>query len=462
MDSRGQNNSPQIKTWSVGDLIEHHQSLTTVGAGGTTPALPHIVSCSDAPVDSSHISRQRSKTPRLLSADQLASELGVSVSWVRRHTCELPVVRLGRLVRFDSSLCYLDSSVKLNAGNRSKPERATQMPVQFRRYQRGSLYKRGARIKKWYGMWREDIQMPDGSIQRRQRNVCLGPMSELPTRSAAFVRLAECMKLKAEKPSMELTFEDLVERWKAAVVPTLKTSTASYYLKILRSNVVPVFGKRGIFAIGRYDVECFLAEQALQYTRNTLRGMRVSLSQVLAWGVSCDYIGKNPCAGVRLPQAGTKVVRTVLTSEQVVSISKRLSEPYSTLVLFLAVTGLRIGEAIAIKWSDFDGDVLHICRRVYEGEVGTTKTKGSNRHLPIPESLLCRMKKLGNDGWVFGHAKTLLSILAMPSSGTSGQLQRDLESRWVVGMISATRLLQGFSRIVSQQRSSPTSSVIRM
>jgi integrase len=87
--------------------------------------------------------------------------------------------------------------------------------------------------------------------------------------------------------------------------------------------------------------------------------------------------------------------------ERVVSISKRLSEPYSTMVLFLAVTGLRIGEAIAIKWSDFDGDVLHICRRVYEGEVGSTKTKGSNRHLPIPESLLYRMKKLGNDGWVF-------------------------------------------------------------
>ena len=28
------------------------------------------------------------------------------------------------------------------------------------------------------------------------------------------------------------------------------------------------------------------------------------------------------------------------------------------LVLFLAVTGLRIGEAIAVKWSDFEGDVL--------------------------------------------------------------------------------------------------------
>lgn len=49
------------------------------------------------------------------------------------------------------------------------------MFLQFWRYQRGSLYKRGTLIKKWYGMWREDVRMPDGSIQRHQRNVCLGP-----------------------------------------------------------------------------------------------------------------------------------------------------------------------------------------------------------------------------------------------------------------------------------------------
>jgi integrase len=274
------------------------------------------------------------------------------------------------------------------------------MSLQFRRYQRGSLYKRGTRIKKWYGMWREDIRLPDGSVERRQRNVCLGPMSELPTRSAAFGRLAECMGTKSEKPAM-LTFEDLVEKWKEAVVPTLKTSTASYYLKILRSNLTPAFGKWSVSVIGRYDVECFLAKQAQTYTRNTLRGMRTSLSQVLAWGVSCDYLTKNPCASVKLPQAGTKVVRTVLTAQQVISISERLEEPYATLALFLAVTGTRIGEAIGIKWSDFDGDVLHVCRRVYEGQVGSTKTKGSNRHLPIPESLLARMKTLGSEGWVF-------------------------------------------------------------
>jgi integrase len=43
----------------------------------------------------------------------------------------------------------------------------------------------------------------------------------------------------------------------------------------------------------------------------------------------------------------------VLSAEQVTAIAERLHEPYATLVLFLYATGLRIGEAAAIKWSDF-------------------------------------------------------------------------------------------------------------
>jgi integrase len=73
--------------------------------------------------------------------------------------------------------------------------------------------------------------------------------------------------------------------------------------------------------------------------------------------------------------------------------------------LFLAVTGLRIGEAIGIKWSDFDGDVLHISRTIYEGTAGDTKTEDSDRYLPIPHVLLERMRALGGTEWIFHSRK---------------------------------------------------------
>jgi integrase len=117
--------------------------------------------------------------------------------------------------------------------------------------------------------------------------------------------------------------------------------------------------------------------------------------------VACGWLEKSPCAGIKLPRAGKRIKRTVLKPEEVVAIAQKLQEPYATLVLFLAVTGLRIGEAIGIKWSDLDGDVLRVRRTIYEGKADTTKTEHSNRSLPIPDLLLSRMRSLNSTDWVF-------------------------------------------------------------
>jgi len=197
--------------------------------------------------------------------------------------------------------------------------------TQLQRYQRGYVYKRsGKKQKVWYGMWREDMHTPDGESGRRQKNVRLGTLAELPTRTAAHEKLAQLMGVLG-KPSLDMTLSEVAKRWEEAVVPTIKPSTANYYRKILRTYILPHFGKQQISAIGRYDVEKFLAEQAKMYSRNTLRGMRVSLGRVLTWAVDCGWLEANPCSGVRLPRAACKrIVRTVLKPEQVVAIVQRL------------------------------------------------------------------------------------------------------------------------------------------
>ena len=54
-----------------------------------------------------------------------------------------------------------------------------------------------------------------------------------------------------------------------------------------------------------------------------------------------------------------------------------------------------------MKWSDFDGNVLTVSRRIYDGEVGTPKTECSIRSLPVDETLIDRMRHLGNGEWIF-------------------------------------------------------------
>src|SRR6202521_5650819 len=115
----------------------------------------------------------------LLGVAEAASILDVSKSWLYRHAHELPSVRAGRLLRFDRTLLLrqFQCTTPSRTGNRLNPKRG----IQMRRYQRGSVFKKGKRSKTWYGMWREDVRKPDGGIVRRQRKIRLGTVSELPT-----------------------------------------------------------------------------------------------------------------------------------------------------------------------------------------------------------------------------------------------------------------------------------------
>lgn len=268
--------------------------------------------------------------------------------------------------------------------------------VQLQRYQQGYVYKRGKR-KVWYGRYRDDSFTPEGKVTRRTRNVRLGTLTELPSRVAAVGRLQQHIAL--QKPKTSMTFAELYTRWQLAAMPTIKRTTANYYQQNVRSYILPIFGQQEIADITREDVQRFLAGQAGKYTKNSLRGMRVSLGRVLTWAVECNWLEKNPCSRLKLPEAGReKANHKLLTTEQMIAIAGKVKEPYSTLVLFLAVTGLRIGEAIGVKWSDFEGDVLEVSRTVYGGRAQSPKTKRSKRRLPIPAVLIERMRALGDAG----------------------------------------------------------------
>jgi integrase len=267
------------------------------------------------------------------------------------------------------------------------------------RTQEGYVYKRGA-AKVWYGRFREDVLTPNGIIVRRTRNVRLGTINELPSRTSAERRLKE--QMAPQKPKTVITFAELHKRWEVAEVPTIKASTASYYQKILRAHVLPVFGRHEITKITREDLQVLLAEKAPKYTKNTLRGIRVSLGKMLSWAVANKYLEDNPCSKIKLPVAGKEeATHRPLKTEQVIAIANQLKEPYSTLVLFLAVTGLRIGEVVGIKWSDVDGDILTVSRTIYEGKAQSPKTQKSFRSLPIPAILLERMRKIGGSEYIF-------------------------------------------------------------
>jgi integrase len=92
-----------------------------------------------------------------------------------------------------------------------------------------------------------------------------------------------------------------------------------------------------------------------------------------------------------------------------------LEEPYRTLVFLVAVTGLRISEALGLKWSDLDYERQMIqLRRVWVGNelVPRLKTDGSAAPVPLGDLLADALQSWHRnslyakpDDWVFPSIK---------------------------------------------------------
>jgi integrase len=132
-----------------------------------------------------------------------------------------------------------------------------------------------------------------------------------------------------------------------------------------------------------------------EFSWKTALHLRNLLSKILGTAVEWGYLQSNVARGLELPPRERRRPRYFLTQDQVVRLLQALEEPLHTLVLTAVLTGLRIGELLALRWCnvDFDRKVIRVREAVYEGHFSTPKTQSGQRDLPMGPLLqqaLCR------------------------------------------------------------------------
>lgn len=182
-----------------------------------------------------------------------------------------------------------------------------------------------------------------------------------------------------------------------------------------RVHVEPVWGARRIGDVNHSDVQAWITRLTVGRSATTVTRAFGVLAAILDVAVRDRRISTNPARGVKLPRKGRKH-RAYLTGAQVRLLAS-CTPDHGTLVLFLAFTGLRWGEATALRISAVDT----LRRRVLVQEnavkvgqqviVGTPKTH-ETRSVPYPkflsEPIAAACEGKTREQLVFGNGTTHL------------------------------------------------------
>lgn len=151
---------------------------------------------------------------------------------------------------------------------------------------------------------------------------------------------------------------------------TLKPSTVDGYNSLHRKHIRSSIGKRPVDEISELDMENFLLDKLKKLSHSSVTHIRNCASGGFKTAKKDKAITANPCHGFVI---GSKEDMSRKPKVEPLNSSElmQLLETYSVhrpdhlaLIMVLGFAGLRIGEAVALKWKDlhFKGRYIHVQR----------------------------------------------------------------------------------------------------
>jgi integrase len=179
----------------------------------------------------------------------------------------------------------------------------------------------------------------------------------------------------------------------------LRPKSRELYDGWLRNHIIPAVGPRKLSSITKVDVRQFEAALVKRGKgKATVGGVHRLLHRMFEVAVDEDRVARNPVRGVKVERAQQREAR-FLDEEEVHRIAEEVPGRYRALVYTLSFTGIRIGEAAALRMRNLDLRAGTI--RVTENSVelngkkvlGPPKTTRSIRTADISPGLVATLKE---------------------------------------------------------------------
>lgn len=171
---------------------------------------------------------------------------------------------------------------------------------------------------------------------------------------------------KARRTSMS----GLIEKYVSLKVG-LALNTVAQRQSHASNWVMPKWGSWAIGDVNKQAVEQWLEEMSKAGAgTETIRKCYQLLVSIMERAVDENLISRNPVKKVRLPRT-TRRKHPYLTYDQVAELAEAIDQRYRLFVVFLGLTGLRFGEAAALRISSLD-----LPTRLINVEESVTEVRG--------------------------------------------------------------------------------------
>lgn len=185
-------------------------------------------------------------------------------------------------------------------------------------------------------------------------------------------------KVQLEKLDLiysSITFEAVAEQYLSRLVGVRETTKEYYERGMLVLN--EYLGQLPIRKITqRVYTEQFLMKTEERFTKKSFRFYHCLFVNVLNFAVLYEYMEKHPFNGFRIRYGRESKTKKAFTYEQIKAIQKEVhlqSVEVKLVFLVLFETGMRIGELLALNWSDWDNE---------RKELSISKTRSGERINP--------------------------------------------------------------------------------
>ena len=226
------------------------------------------------------------------------------------------------------------------------------------------------------------------------------------------------------------------------VQPSAKQRTYTRYKEIVKQHMIPKLGELDLCEITPYVLQCYVTELLKSGNLRTGKGLSANsvnsiitviqntLKMAYSFGIVSEYTGDK----IKRPRSSEKKVECFSMSEQKKIEQYILNDQNTRLfgILLCLYMGLRIGELLALEWSDIDmskGE-LRVNKTCHYGKdensvfgriTDIPKTQSSIRTIPIPKQLmphLREVKKKSRSTHIVSNGSNLISIRSYQRSFT--------------------------------------------